>query len=97
MTITLIYHARLAVTPYLSKILHDFRRSAVQSLEWSGVPRSTAMAVVGHKLVSICQRYAVVDEAILQEGGWTPSRSSKRPRLTLKPSAGADSSSSSIG
>ncbi len=54
---------------YPGKLLHDFRRSAVRSLERSGVPRSTAMAMVGHKTVSIYQRYAIVDEAMLQEGG----------------------------
>jgi len=34
----------------------------------AGLPRSTAMAMVGHKTMSICTRYAIVDEAMLREG-----------------------------
>jgi integrase len=47
---------------YPGKLFHDFRRSAVRTLERSGVPRSTAMAMVGHKTESIYRRYAIVDE-----------------------------------
>jgi hypothetical protein len=32
-----------------------------------GVPRSTAMAMVGHKTESIYRRYAIVDEAMHRE------------------------------
>jgi len=49
------------------KLFHDFRRSAVRTLERSGVPRSTAMAMVGHKTESIYRRYAIVDEAMHRE------------------------------
>lgn len=52
---------------YPGKILHDFRRTAVRTLERSGVPRSTAMAMVGHKTESIYRRYAIVDEAMHRE------------------------------
>lgn len=34
-----------------------------------GRPRSTAMAMVGHKTESIYRRYAIVDEVMLREGG----------------------------
>jgi integrase len=44
------------------KIPHDFRRTA-------GVPRSTTMAMVGHKTESIYRRYAIVDSVMLHEGG----------------------------
>ena len=54
---------------YPGKLLHDFRRSAVRSLERSGVPRSVAMSMVGHKTEAIYRRYAIVDEAMLREGG----------------------------
>jgi len=43
-------------------------RTAVWNLERAGVPRSTAMKMVGHKTESIYRRYAIVDEAMLKEG-----------------------------
>jgi integrase len=52
---------------YPTALLHDFRRSAVRSLERAGVPRSVAMARVGHKTESIYKRYAIVDEAMHRE------------------------------
>jgi integrase len=48
-------------------LFHDFRRSAVRTLERSGVPRSTTMAMVGHKTESIYRRYAIVDEQMHRE------------------------------
>jgi integrase len=52
---------------YPGNLFHDFRRSAVRTLERSGVPRSTAMAMVGHKTESIYRRYAIVDEQMHRE------------------------------
>ncbi len=49
------------------KLIHDMRRSAVRKLERAGVPRSTAMQMVGHKTESIYKRYAIVDAAMLRE------------------------------
>ena len=50
------------------RVPHDFRRTAVRNLERAGVPRSTAMKMVGHRTKSIYRRYAIVDEAMLKEG-----------------------------
>jgi integrase len=52
----------------VGKIPHDFRRTAVRNLERAGVPRSAAMAMVGHRTESIYRRYAIADEAMLKEG-----------------------------
>jgi len=49
------------------RIPHDFRRTAVRNLERAVVPRSTAMAMVGHKTEAIYRRYAIVDEVMLKE------------------------------
>ena len=50
-----------------SRILHDFRRTAVRNLERDGVSRSAAMAMVGHKTESIYRRYAIVDAGALRD------------------------------
>jgi site-specific recombinase XerD len=52
----------------LRRIPHDFRRTAVRKLERAGVPRTTAMALVGHETESIYRRYAIVDEKALRNG-----------------------------
>jgi integrase len=50
------------------RIPHDFRRTAVRNLERACVPRSAAMAMVGHRTESIYHRYAIADEKMLKEG-----------------------------
>lgn len=50
------------------RIPHDFRRTAVRNLERADVPRSAAMAMVGHKTEAIYRRYAIADEGMLREG-----------------------------
>lgn len=70
---------------YPDKILHDFRRTAVRNLDRAGVPRSTAMAMVGHETAAIYTRYAIQDEAMLREGAakqaaWSQAQSAKANR-----------------
>jgi integrase len=49
------------------KIPHDFRRTAVRNLARSGVDRSAAMKMVGHKTESVYRRYSIVDESMLKD------------------------------
>jgi site-specific recombinase XerD len=55
-------------TAGIERIPHDFRRTAVRNFERAGVPRTTAMAMVGHKTESIYRRYSIVDQAMLDAG-----------------------------
>jgi integrase len=52
----------------IQRIPHDFRRTAVRNLERAGVPRTTAMAMIGHKTESIYRRYRIVDQVMLEIG-----------------------------
>jgi integrase len=49
------------------RFIHDFRRSAVRNLIRDGVSQRVAMAMVGMETDSIFERYAIVDEQLLQE------------------------------
>src|SRR5206468_10029026 len=62
------WDAACAAAGVPGRVPHDLRRSAVRNLERAGVPRSTAMRMVGHKTEAIYRRYAIVDEAMLWEG-----------------------------
>lgn len=48
--------------------MHDYRRTQVRNLERSGVPRSNAMKMTGHKTEAVYSRYAIVDEGMFREG-----------------------------
>jgi integrase len=49
--------------------LLPLRRSAVRNLEPSGVSRSVAMKLTGHKTEAVYRRYAIVAESDLREAG----------------------------
>lgn len=51
----------------VGKVPDDFRRTAVRNLERSGVSRSAAMMMVGHRSESIYRDMALADEVVLQE------------------------------
>ena len=49
------------------KLLHDLRRTIVRNLERSGVSRSVAMTLTGHKTEAVYRRHAIVSEGGLVE------------------------------
>ncbi len=49
------------------RVMHDFRRTAVRSLERAGVSRSVAMKMRGHKTESVYRRNAIVSQNDLHE------------------------------
>jgi len=57
-------HADKAVA---HRVSHDFRRIAVRNLERTGVPRSSAMKMVGHKTETIYRRYTIAEKKMLEE------------------------------
>jgi hypothetical protein len=46
--------------------MHDFRRTAVRKLERTGVPRSVATKLTGHRTEAVYRRYAIVSDADLR-------------------------------
>jgi integrase len=63
------WEAACAAAGCPGQLIHDMRRSAVRIFERAGIPRSAAMAAVGHKTESIYRRYAIVDQKTLREMG----------------------------
>jgi integrase len=50
------------------RLVHDLRRTSVRNLERSGVPRSVAMQLTGHRTERVYNAYAIVSERDLAEG-----------------------------
>jgi hypothetical protein len=57
------------------KLFHDLRRTAFRNFERTGVPRSIATKITGHRTEAVYRRYAIVNEGDVAEGlsrlaGW---------------------------
>ena len=50
------------------RLVHDFRRTAVDRLEWSGVPRAVAMKLTGHETDAVYPRYHIARGKDLRAG-----------------------------
>lgn len=66
-----------------TRIIHDFRRTAVRNLERAGIPRSAAMAMVGHKTEAMYRRYSIVEESVLLEAGEKLSALHERQKIAV--------------
>ena len=61
------------------RIFHDFRRTTVRNLERTGVSRSVAMKLTGHKTEAVYRRSAIVSDPDLREAAPKLAAVAQRP------------------
>lgn len=61
-------------------VFHDLKRSAVRNMERARVPRTVAMALIGHKTESIYRRYGITDQEDHERGVRLLARLSQKER-----------------
>ena len=63
-----------AATGLTGKIPDDFRRTAVRNMVRLAIPERVAMQMKGHRTRDVFERYNIVSQSDLQEGGEAPRR-----------------------